>query len=274
MNELPSTQSGTHRWPELLSITDHRSLFDDAFIDRYEPGDAAYFRAITRSATIRQMADVLTAVGLSGRGRVLDIGCGAGQGSFAAACLNDEVLAIDINPSLIEICEEARVRHGVHNLSFACRSFASPLLIDGSFDAAICSEVLYIVDTEACMRRLGALVRPGGVVYLRTHCFPWALRYWLRSILKLSPLDFALYSRRLALALPRQLFGFRPSRRYQYLTRRELYRLMAASGFDLVAATGDDGEHDLYALAPTLRSWRGPGPGGILYFIDAVGRRR
>jgi SAM-dependent methyltransferase len=241
-------------------------------VDHHGGEVAGYFRSIARRASVRQVVDLYRGLGLAGHRRVLDLGAGAGQGSFAAACLNDEVVAIDVNPSIVEIVEDARRRLGITNLTVACRSFTSPALVPGSFDAAICSEVLYVVDTAACMARLAELLRPGGLLYVRTHCFPWALRYWLRSIVTLNPLDFIAYSRRLAIGLPRQLCGVRLSSRYQYLTRRELYRLFAANGLALVAATGERGARDLFALAPVLREWRQP-RAGVLYFIDALARK-
>jgi SAM-dependent methyltransferase len=263
------------RWPDLARSESHPALFDDATISRYDPIDAGYFRSIARRCSIRQMVDLYRAMGITGKRRVLEIGAGAGQGSFAAACLNDEVLAIDVNPSFIELLEPVRARHQVSNLTIACRNFQSPLLPAAGFDAVICSEVLFTVDTEALVRRLGELVRPGGLLYVRTHCFPWAAHYWLRSIfVQPSLIDFALFSHRLATAVPRQLFGIRLSRRYHYVTRRELYRFFAQECFSLIAATGERGERDLFALAPVLLEWRRPGRAGILYFIDALAQKQ
>lgn len=263
------------RWPELARSETHPALFDEALVSRYDKTDVIYFRSIARRCSIRQMVDVYRAMGIAGKRRVLEIGAGAGQGSFAAASLNEEVLAIDVNPSFIELCESVRARRQVTNLTFACRSFASPLLPAGDFDAVICSEVLFTVDTEACMRRLGELVRPGGLLYIRTHCFPWAAHYWLRSMfVEPNLIDFALFSHRLATAVPRQLFGLRLSRRYHYVTRRELYRFFEREGFTLIAATGERGERDLFRLAPALLEWRKPGRAGILYFIDALAKKQ
>lgn len=261
------------RWPELAQSENHLSLFDQAMVNRYLAADVSYFGPIARRCSIRQLVDLYRAIGLTGQGRVLDLGCGAGQGSFAAACLNNEVLGIDANPSLIELCEDVRARHEITNLTFTCQSFASPHLAAGSFDAVICSEVLYAVDTEALMQRLGELVRPGGLLYIRTHCFPWAVYYWVRSLVKPNLTDFVLFSHRLATAIPRQLFGLRLTRRYQYVTRSELYRFYAERGFKLIAATGERGERDLFAIAPVLYEWRRP-RAGILYFIDAVARKQ
>lgn len=262
------------RWPELARSEDHPSLFNEAMVSRYDWGDVSYFRPIARRCSIRQLVDLYRAIGFAGHRRVLEVGSGAGQGAFAAACLNDEVLAIDASPSLIELCEDVRARFQVTNLSFACRSFASPLLEPESFDAVICSEVIASVDTEACMRRLGELVRPGGLLYIRTQSFPWAAHYWLRSFVKPSLTDFVLFSHRLATSVPRLLFGKRLGRRYYFVTRRELYRFFADSHFSVVAATGEPGDRDLFTIAPVLYEWRRPGRWGILYFIDAVAMKR
>lgn len=74
--------------------------------------------------------EVLRALGLSrDTGRVVDFGSGYGTFSLPAAGMIDgEVIGIDIEPDLIELCERKANEASLDNTRFLCRDFVA----DGS----------------------------------------------------------------------------------------------------------------------------------------------
>jgi len=99
--------------------------------------------------------------------RVLDVGCGAGDVALLAAGLvgpGGEVVGIDTDGSALEVAR-GRVRSlGLTNVRFI-EGDARTAEPDGIFDAAVGRLVLmYCRDPAVAVRRVAALIRPGGVV--------------------------------------------------------------------------------------------------------------
>jgi SAM-dependent methyltransferase len=76
---------------------------DDGFIST-SSGPAAYFTSYAEWGNGRQAIDLA-------RGRVLDIGCGAGRIALHVQAKGHHVLAIDISPLAIKACRLRGVRH-------------------------------------------------------------------------------------------------------------------------------------------------------------------
>ena len=96
--------------------------------------------------------------------RVLDVGCGSGVLSIAAARLGaSEVLGIDIDSAAVEVAEENGRKNGVESrLTFAAGSLPGPRVTPGSFDLTVANISAKVVSEMA--PELVAPVRPGGVL--------------------------------------------------------------------------------------------------------------
>ena len=94
------------------------------------------------------------------RGRVIELGCGAGELTAAIAARGLDAIGVDISRRKIEAARE-RYPHLRFEREDICRTSAAP----ASFDTAVLAEVLEHVDDGVGARMLAAawrLLRPGG----------------------------------------------------------------------------------------------------------------
>ena len=114
---------------------------------------AGRVRAARRAALIAQGA------GLGPGRRALEVGCGTGLFTEHFAATGAEIVAVDISEPLIRLARERGLPAAVR---FVCRRFED-CDVDGPFDAVIGSSVLHHLDLEQSVRKIYALLRPGGV---------------------------------------------------------------------------------------------------------------
>ena len=101
--------------------------------------------------------------------RLLDVGCGGGLLAEALAQAGAAVTGIDLAPGMIEV---ARLHAAGSRLAIDYRVADAQELAaaaPGSFDAVTCMEMLeHVPDPAAMVATLGALVRPGGALFVST----------------------------------------------------------------------------------------------------------
>jgi len=103
------------------------------------------------------------------RGRVLDVGCGAGRLLGYLLSLGGDAVGVDISPTMVERCRRrfpgADVR--VADLETLARS------VDGPFDVVLMSDnVLDVLDDSrrrAVLEQLSGLLTPAGLVVFSSH---------------------------------------------------------------------------------------------------------
>jgi len=129
-------------------------------------GDGDYART---AAVLAPAAEVLVdAAGIGAGDRVLDVGCGTGNASLAAAARGAEVTAIDPSPGLVALARERAEAAGA-SVRVAVASAGALPCGDGAFDAVVSSfAVIFAPDAEAAVREIVRVVRPGGAVALST----------------------------------------------------------------------------------------------------------
>lgn len=127
--------------------------------------DDALTRLVANEADIafaRRVTTILRWIPPSPDTRVLDVPCGRGfyLERYRAIDAGAPVVGVEIDAPTIEqaraaLPEAPLARAAIERLPFA----------DGSFDAAICSEVLeHVADDGAALREVRRVVRPGGTI--------------------------------------------------------------------------------------------------------------
>jgi SAM-dependent methyltransferase len=129
-------------------------------------GDGDYGRT---AATLVPAAEALIdAAGIGAGDRVLDVGCGTGNASLAAAARGAEVTAVDPSPGLVALARARAEAEGAAVRVEIATAGGLPFG-DGAFDAVVSSfAVIFAPDAEAAVREMVRVVRPGGAVALTT----------------------------------------------------------------------------------------------------------
>src|SRR5262249_51602570 len=108
---------------------------------------------------------LFVAAGIGPGMRVLDVGCGVGDVSFVAGELvgpGGTVVGIDRDPAAVALARERAAAAGLRHVRFEVGDACAPP-VEGKFDAVVGRLILlYLGDVPAALRRLAALVGPGG----------------------------------------------------------------------------------------------------------------
>lgn len=127
-----------------------------------------------------QQKVALTTAHFPVRGRIADMGCGSGRGTFDLASLYDglELIGVDINPVSVE---RAREKFQRPNLSYEVGDISQMVFPANSLDGILNSSVLHHVtsfnnfDVERVLTTLDnqvAQLKPGGVIIIRDFVIP------------------------------------------------------------------------------------------------------
>ncbi len=131
--------------------------------DHYLAGRPPYAPGLVRR--------VAECCGLREEHRVLDLGCGPGQLSLAFAFFAGSVVAVDPEPEMLRIA--AAVIEGIApnvELVLGSSDDLSPRL--GSFRLAVMGRSFHWMDRTETLRRLDALLEPGGAIVLLNEQHP------------------------------------------------------------------------------------------------------
>ena len=117
-----------------------------------------------------QLADaqtaLLAAAGLRRGERVLDVACGTGLVSFAAAHavgLTGQVLGVDLSEGMVDAARLRAARREVLNATFMRMDAEALALPDKSFDVALCAlGLMYVPDPDQALREMRRVLKPGG----------------------------------------------------------------------------------------------------------------
>ena len=95
--------------------------------------------------------------------RVLDLACGEGRHSLAAAALGAEVVAVDRDEARLALARELAAEHGLE-VDWRVADLEGPWPDFGSFDAVLLFNYL----DRARMPAVQALIGPGGILMMET----------------------------------------------------------------------------------------------------------
>jgi SAM-dependent methyltransferase len=135
-------------------------------------GSAPYY-ATGRVAYPAELADVIAAeLGLDGRGRLLDCGCGPGSMTLLLAPLFTSVVGIDADAGMIEQARLAGQRAGASHIDWRqLRAEELPAGL-GQFRLITFAQSFHWVDQAVVAPAVAAMLAPGGacvLVYASTH---------------------------------------------------------------------------------------------------------
>jgi ubiquinone/menaquinone biosynthesis C-methylase UbiE len=98
--------------------------------------------------------------------RVLDVACGTGLISFAAARIvgpGGHVVGVDISGEMVECARRRAQQHVVPQATFERMDAEKLELADASFDAVLCGlGLMYMPDPAQALREMRRVLRPGG----------------------------------------------------------------------------------------------------------------
>ena len=102
---------------------------------------------------------------------VLDIGCGTGTQCGDLAGNVKQVTGIDISGKLLAIAEQRKAERKLDNIEFIKTSLYDERLKTERFDMVMAFYVLHFFqDLDAAVKRIHALVKPGGLFISETAC--------------------------------------------------------------------------------------------------------
>lgn len=125
-----------------------------------------FFDAMARSrwyGPLLQDFAVWAAGDLPPGGRVLDVGCGPGHLLLALAPRFDEAVGLDISPGMLDRAAANARAAGLERIRWVQGDAARLPFADGTFDLAVSSLVLFLLDDPAAAAaELARVTAPGG----------------------------------------------------------------------------------------------------------------
>jgi ubiquinone/menaquinone biosynthesis C-methylase UbiE len=99
--------------------------------------------------------------------RVLDLGCGAGHASFAAAPVAGEVVSYDLTEAMLRVVEQAAAGRGLTNVRTMRGSVEKLPFANASFDWVVSRySAHHWRDLDAALAEIARVLSPGGQVCL------------------------------------------------------------------------------------------------------------
>lgn len=131
------------------------SLFD---------GSAGYYRRGRIPYAEGLAASLVEVLGLDGRARLLDVGCGPGVIALRLAHLFEHVIGLDPDADMLQEAERAAGQQGSTNLSWArLRAEELPAGL-GTFRVITFAQSFHWMDRPRVACAVGSMVEPGGAV--------------------------------------------------------------------------------------------------------------
>ena len=128
----------------------------------YESGMTSRWRDPVQRAS-------LEALDLGSDDRLLDVGCGTGAASRAAASLAASVVGIDLSPKMIRQARE--LAEGLDNVTFEIADAERLPFDDGAFTALLCSNAFHhYPDPRRAVDEMTRVLGPGGRIVLGDAC--------------------------------------------------------------------------------------------------------
>lgn len=174
---------------------------------------------------------------------VLDVGCGPGQWSFAAARLNPSasVIGVDTNPYLLDFATAFGREQGLENCRFMNDTYENlpHFLNEGTVDLLMCNSVIQYIDEEKALSIFSWLLQKRGTLLLLWNHGPLYYFSRLTSDLRNRKWGNALYPLHILTLVPLRQFLFGRASQDHFVTFRKLFRLARKRGLKLTRIESD-----------------------------------
>jgi ubiquinone/menaquinone biosynthesis C-methylase UbiE len=136
--------------------------------------DAAYVARYERKAGYDPAEDVASLIGygLGSESTVIDLGAGTGVFALAVARVAGHVVAADVSPAMIEALRRRVAESGANNVTVVQAGFLSYEHEGPPADFVFTRNALHQIPDfwkGIALRRIAAVLRPGGILRLRDH---------------------------------------------------------------------------------------------------------
>ena len=205
----------------------------------------------------RQQAPLDATAGLEIH-RVLDVGCGGGQDMIPFARQGATCTGVDLAPESGVLGRRLLARHAPGMpIRFVTSSAEYLPFTAGAFDVVVCRVVIPYTDNRRALGEMSRVLRPGGILLLKTHNLPYYTRKFVDGIKRGSPL-FSVHAARVLLSGGIFYLTGRQPRgglllRESFLTEGLLRRLLAGERLSIEAELPDSN-----ALAKSYRIVKRP----------------
>jgi ubiquinone/menaquinone biosynthesis C-methylase UbiE len=139
---------------------------ENSVTQSFGPQAAAYLTSQVH-ATGRDLELLAAAIAETPNAKVLDLGCGAGHASYAAASAAAEVVAYDLTEAMLRVVERTAEERGLTNVRTVQGSAERLPFADSSFDWVISRySAHHWRNLPAAMLEVARVLQPGGQVCL------------------------------------------------------------------------------------------------------------
>ena len=140
---------------------------------RRKPERAGWDDAASLARDLALLEPVLAWPGLPAGGRLLELGCGAGNVALHMARRGWDVHGIDISPTAIDWAREHAAQQGVDARFDVADVVSLAGLADSHFDLVLDGHCLHCIigtDRSRVLAAVQRVLKPGGVLLVRTMC--------------------------------------------------------------------------------------------------------
>ena len=140
---------------------------------RAQAGRPGWGDAGVLARDLRILQRVMQWPGFPAHGRVLELGCGAGNVALYLSQRGYDVCGVDIAPTAIEWARESALALGQAASFEVADVLVLPNCADGSFDLALDGHCLHCIigaDRPRFLASARRVLRPGGALCIRTMC--------------------------------------------------------------------------------------------------------
>jgi SAM-dependent methyltransferase len=139
----------------------------------------------------------LRGYGIAVEGRnVLEFGCNYGASAIVLHHLGARVMAVDVDPAVVELAKANAERYGAEAITFRVVDPGATLPLEAGWaDLVVCNSVLEYVDPgllRQTLIELDRVLRPGGILLItgtgsrlwprEVHTGRWFVNYWPRFL--------------------------------------------------------------------------------------------
>ena len=147
-----------------MAAPSNEARFWNKVAQKYSSGPikdmAGYERSLARTRELLTPSDT-----------VLEIGCGTGTTALRLADRVSKLVATDISDEMIAIARDKQAKEGCQNVEFVVADTPGVPGQDGSYDAALAFNLVHLLrDRQPTLKRLYALLKPGGLFISKTPC--------------------------------------------------------------------------------------------------------